>query len=141
MTIFKVHVQSPSLLCPWDFPSKNTGVCCHFFLQGIFPTQGLSPCPLCLLHCRQILYSLSHQGWGYLKQFILNLKITKINFGEFPDFSLVRTPSFHCCAQVPSLVSELRTYKLCDMAQKQVNFLFVQFIRKFILFLINSKDL
>ena len=27
------------LLCPWDFPSKNTGVGCHFPLQGIFPTQ------------------------------------------------------------------------------------------------------
>ena len=27
-------------LCPWDFPGKNTGVGCHFFLQGIFPTQG-----------------------------------------------------------------------------------------------------
>ena len=28
------------LLCPWHFPVKNTGVVCHFFLQGIFPTQG-----------------------------------------------------------------------------------------------------
>ena len=25
------------LLCPWDSPGKNTGVCCHFLLQGIFP--------------------------------------------------------------------------------------------------------
>ena len=28
-------------------------------LQGIFPTQGSNPG---LLHCRQILYQLSHQG-------------------------------------------------------------------------------
>ena len=28
------------LLCPWDFPGKNTGVGCHFLPQGIFPTQG-----------------------------------------------------------------------------------------------------
>ena len=28
------------LLCPWDFPDKNSGVGCHFFLQGIFLTQG-----------------------------------------------------------------------------------------------------
>ena len=28
------------LLCPWDSPGKNTGVDCHFLLQGIFPTQG-----------------------------------------------------------------------------------------------------
>ena len=38
---------------------KNTGVGCHALLQGIFPTQGLNPG---LLHCRQILYTLSHQG-------------------------------------------------------------------------------
>ena len=38
----------------------------HTLLQGIFPTQGLNPS---LLHCRQILYYLRHQGspksyWG-----------------------------------------------------------------------------
>ena len=29
--------------CPWDSPGKNTGVGCHFLLQGIFPTQQLQP--------------------------------------------------------------------------------------------------
>ena len=48
-----------ALLCLWDFPGKNARVGCHFLLQGIFPTQGSNPC---LLHCRQILYSLSHLG-------------------------------------------------------------------------------
>ena len=47
------------LLCPWDSPGKNTGVDCHFLLQGIFPTQGSNSG---LPHCRQILYQLSHQG-------------------------------------------------------------------------------
>ena len=28
------------LLCPRDVPGKNTRVCCHFPLRGIFPTQG-----------------------------------------------------------------------------------------------------
>ena len=27
------------LLCPWNPSGKNTGVGCHFLLQGIFPTQ------------------------------------------------------------------------------------------------------
>ena len=36
------------LPCPWDFPGTNTGEGWHFLLQGIFPTQGLSPCLLCL---------------------------------------------------------------------------------------------
>ena len=29
---------------------KNTGVGCHFLLQGIFPTLGSNPCLLHLLH-------------------------------------------------------------------------------------------
>ena len=45
--------------CPWNFPSKKTGMDCHFLLQGIFPTQGSNPC---LLHCRRILYRLCHLG-------------------------------------------------------------------------------
>ena len=52
-------LQPTRLLCPWDFPGKDTGVGCHFLLQGIFPTQGLNPG---LLHHRQILYRLSYKG-------------------------------------------------------------------------------
>ena len=39
-----------------DSPGKSTGVGCHALLQRIFWTQGLNPCLLWLLHCRQILY-------------------------------------------------------------------------------------
>ena len=42
-----------------DYPGKNTRVGCHALLQGIFLTQGSNPG---LLHCRSILYCLSHQG-------------------------------------------------------------------------------
>ena len=42
-------IQPARLLCPWDSPGKDTGVDCHFLLQGIFLTQGLSTGPLCLL--------------------------------------------------------------------------------------------
>ena len=38
------------LLYPQNFPGKNTELGCHFLLQGIFPTQGSNPHPLCLLH-------------------------------------------------------------------------------------------
>ena len=44
---------------PWDFPSKNTGVGCHFLLQRNFPTQGLNPD---LPHYKQTLYRLSYQA-------------------------------------------------------------------------------
>ena len=33
-------LQPFRLLCPWNFPGKNTGVSCHFLLQGIILTQG-----------------------------------------------------------------------------------------------------
>ena len=50
-------LQPTGFICLWDFPGKDTGVGCHFLLQGIFPIQGLNPD---LLHCKQILYQLSH---------------------------------------------------------------------------------
>ena len=43
------------------FPGKKTGVGSHSLLQGIFSTQGSNPHLLCLLHCKQIPYLLSHQ--------------------------------------------------------------------------------
>ena len=43
--------EATRLLCPWDSPGKNTGMGCHFLLQGIFPTQGSNPG---LPHCRQM---------------------------------------------------------------------------------------
>ena len=50
---------APRLLSPWAIPGKNTEVGSHSLLQGILLAQGLN---LGLLHCRQILYHLSHQG-------------------------------------------------------------------------------
>ena len=50
-------LQPTRFLCPWHSPGKNTDVGTHFFSQGIFLTHGSNPG---LLHCRQILYRLSH---------------------------------------------------------------------------------
>ena len=36
-------LQLSRLLCPWNSPSKNTGVGCHSLLQRIFLTQGSNP--------------------------------------------------------------------------------------------------
>ena len=47
------------LLCPWNSPGKSTGLGLLALLHRIFPSQGLN---LGLLHCRQILYHLRHQG-------------------------------------------------------------------------------
>ena len=62
-TPWRPHGLQPiTLLRPWDSPGKNTGVGCHFLLQGIFPTQRSD---LGLLCCMWILYHQSHQGDRY----------------------------------------------------------------------------
>ena len=47
---------------PWDFPSKNTGVGCHFLLQGLFLIKGLNPCLLHLLQWQADSLPLCHLG-------------------------------------------------------------------------------
>ena len=55
-------LQPDRLLCPWDSLGKNTGVGCHFLLQGIFPTQGSNPRLPCLLDWQADSLPLSHLG-------------------------------------------------------------------------------
>ena len=47
------------LYSPWSSPGQNPGEGSLFRLQGIFPTQESNPG---LLHCRRVLYQLSHKG-------------------------------------------------------------------------------
>ena len=60
-------LQADSLPTELSGKPKNTGVGSLSLLQGIVPTQGSNPGPL---HCRWILYQLSHKGsprileWG-----------------------------------------------------------------------------
>ena len=54
-----MSLRPHGLYSPWNTPGQNTGVGSLSLLQGIFPTQGLSPG---LLHYKQFLYQLSHRG-------------------------------------------------------------------------------
>ena len=79
---FQPHgLQAARLLCSRDCPGKNTGVHCHFLLQGLFPTQGsnqhlLCFLLLCLLHGQADSLPLSHLGSSLLyKSFNNNNKI------------------------------------------------------------------
>ena len=47
------------LYCPWNSPGQNTGLGSVSLFQGTVPTQRSNPG---LLHCRRILYQLSHKG-------------------------------------------------------------------------------
>ena len=49
LTLRPHGLQPNRVLCPWDFPGKNTGVGCHFLFQGIFRTQESDQCLLCWL--------------------------------------------------------------------------------------------
>ena len=72
MHVFLVTQSCPTLCDPMDCsppgssvhggsPGKNTGVGCHFLLQGIFLTQGSNPhlCLLCLLHGQVDFFTIS----------------------------------------------------------------------------------
>ena len=45
------------------------GLGCHALFQGIFPTRGLNPHLLCLLHCKWILYPLGILYLGKVRFF------------------------------------------------------------------------
>ena len=57
LTLCNAWTAATRLFCPWDLPGKNARVGSHYLLQGIFSTQRSNPA---LLHCRRILYRLSH---------------------------------------------------------------------------------
>ena len=56
------RLQPVRLFCLWDFPVKNTGVGCHFFLQRFFMTQQSHLHPLRLLHWQAEPLPLGHLG-------------------------------------------------------------------------------
>ena len=58
-SVMSDSLQPHELYGPWNSPGQDTGVDSLSLLQGLFPTQGSNPG---LLHCRWILFQLSHQG-------------------------------------------------------------------------------
>ena len=45
-SLWPYGLQPTRLLCSWDSPGKNTGVGCHFLLQGDLPDPGMEPVSL-----------------------------------------------------------------------------------------------
>ena len=87
----------PGSSVPGDSPGKNTGVGCHFLLQGIFPTQGSN---LDFLHYRQILYYLSHQrnpryslrtgnSYFFISSRVVNLYLLKSDVAVFENSQML----------------------------------------------------
>ena len=70
-----MDLEPASLFCPWDFPGRNTGVGCHFLLQGIFPTQESNPHLLHLLYWQTDSLPLCHPGSVIRAGFKCNLSM------------------------------------------------------------------
>ena len=80
--------QPHGLYSPWNSPGQNTGVGNVSLLQGIFPIQGQNPG---LLHCRQFLYQLSHQGSPWEKRVCLKSTCD-------PQWQVTRCHTWHSLA-------------------------------------------
>ena len=75
MTLLHPHGMDPTrLFCLWGFPGRNTGVGCHFFLQGIFSTQGLNRTHVSCIG-RQVLYHWATREALYLPTLMLFMKL------------------------------------------------------------------
>ena len=74
LTLLRPHELKPvRLLCPWDFPGKNTWVGCHFLLRGISPPRDQThiPCVSCI--GRRILYH-----WASKEAYIIHERKVKV---------------------------------------------------------------
>ena len=69
-SVMSNSLQLHGLNSPWNSPGQNTGVGSLSILQRIFPTQGSNPG---LLHCRWILYQLSHKGSPRILEWVASL--------------------------------------------------------------------
>jgi len=81
------------------FKARNTGVGCHFLLQGIFPIQWLNLCFLCLLHWEvdSLSVSLAKLDCGNK-----GLQITAMKQAYFSFTSV-----FHCGLPIALLLASL----------------------------------
>ena len=89
LTPWTVACQAPLSI---GFSRKNTAVGSHFFLQGIFLAQESN---VGLLHYRQILYCLSHQGTFTQPQEALKFHIGKHDGKTREDQEYFVTPTLH----------------------------------------------
>ena len=90
-----------------DSSGKNTRMGCHALLKGIFPTQGLNPG---LLHCKGILYHLSHKGSPRMLEWVAypspaDLPVPGIKPGS-PALQVDSLPTELCPVSLPTFISK-----------------------------------
>ena len=85
-----------------------------FSSPGDLPDPGIEPTSLCLLHCRQILYHLSHQG-------SLESIQNEVQFLSFGPQLKLSSFSFHTRRKVSSLSLHLRKELEVEMSKEELN--------------------
>ena len=106
-TLWPHGLYPARLLFPWDFPSKSTGVVCHFFPQGIFQEiqvwsltdPGIKPASPTLAGG---FFTAETQGIPHLDA---NVKQTACLFWKFPRPEFLSCNSIHCIARCHLAVS------------------------------------
>ena len=93
-SVMSDSLRHHELYSPWNSLGQNSGVGSLSLLQGIFPTQELNPG---LLHCRWILYQLSHQGSPFTCEISLSLSTDDSWYSsDFTDFpGIIFAPPSH----------------------------------------------
>ena len=91
------------LYSPWNSPDQDTGVGSLSLLQRIFPTQGSNPS---LLHCRQILYQLSHNGSPSLRELKVNSSEVALQTPKVSE-AVITEQNLGCAGQQCTLASAL----------------------------------
>ena len=143
------HGLEPARLhFPWDSPGKNTGVGCHFLLQGIFPIQGSNPG---FPHCRQMLLPSEPPGslhlnliWMYQRfscSLICNshsLRVTTVT-SLCPTAQGVHLPSSPLRSALTFLVLRLTFLRHCSLSHPPYlvscqNFITISFSVSFFVF-------
>ena len=127
LTLLRSHgLLLMRLLCPLGFLSKNTGLDCHFLLQGIFLDQGSNPCllhwqvnslPLLIIRLRH-LWLLSYSQSQRISKLLLTLQRshisdddTEIHKAESPEFLHGATGGLHVCL-IPSKIIQESSVRL-----------------------------
>ena len=109
-------LQPHGLYSPWNSPGQNTAMGSLSLLQGIFPTHGLNPG---LLHCRWILYQLSHTGSSRILEWVAypfsrrysqstnRTGVSCIAAGLFTNLAIRKAHSFLCYTVNPCCLCKL----------------------------------
>ena len=99
------------LLQPWNFPGKITGMGCHFFLQAIFPTQGLNPTSS----------ALQVEGWPFpvWNKFVVSCPVLTV--ASWPAYGFLRRQVRCSCIPISSRIFQfvvIHTVKIFGIVNK-----------------------